>query len=90
MKGISYNKIAELLRELPVGESVSARGMYASPIPHETYHAITLIDSLCDLFAENNPAFKKHQFIKACGFEPWDEVVMGVPIKHGEVEVERI
>jgi hypothetical protein len=87
MKNISYNKIAELLRNKPIATlaNTSMGGFNPSMNPNG-YHAESLIDDFCDLFQENNPNFNKRRFIKACGFEPWDEVIMGIPVINEENE----
>lgn len=69
--------IAELLSSLTVVQvkTIPTQGKFS----HASYGAIVLVDSLCDLFAKSNPKFNKKQFISACGFKPWDKVIMGIP-----------
>lgn len=73
-----FRDVAKILNDLPVEASRGIRE-YSSPMPHPTYHAISLVESFCDLFAEHHPDFDKARFIEACGYEPWDQVIMGVP-----------
>ena len=70
--------IAEILNDMPCQESRGV-GTYASPITHATYHALSMVESFACLFAEMNPHFYRSKFITACGFEPWDELIMGQP-----------
>lgn len=81
-----YTALAELLAGLTVSE-VKTVGKYGGALTFPAYHAFALLDSLCDEFERDNPKFNKSLFLKACDFEPWDEVVMGVPLnKDGQPE----
>ena len=70
-----YEKIAKLFKIMPIVEMSSKSGTMVFP----WYHATALIDSFCDMFQEDNPKFDKEKFLKACDFEPWDKVIMGIP-----------
>jgi len=79
-----YKIISELLNELAVSEvkTLPPEGK----LSHLSYHAETLIDCLCDIFKQDNPNFNKHKFIEACGFEPWDTIIMGRPFMKEELD----
>jgi len=78
-----YNIIANLLSELAVAEVKTVPT--AGKLSHLSYHAETLIDCLCDIFEKDNPKFKKDKFIIACSFEPWCEIIMGIPFMKEEL-----
>ncbi len=75
-----YEKISNLLCHLHVGSLANTScGDFTQSLYTNGYHCETLIDSLCDLFVQDNPNFKRKKFIEACGFDAWKELVMGVP-----------
>lgn len=77
--------IAAVLDGLTV-EEVRGTRTYSSPIPHLTFDAYTLVEALCEMLAETNPRFDRKRFIEACGFKPWDELIMGQPFTKEELQ----
>ncbi len=64
-----YEKIASMLKDLTVGTLANtSMGGFTESINSHGYHCETLIDSLCNLFKDDNPRFNKEKFIEACGF----------------------
>jgi len=76
-----YKKIAEIFDGLSVVECASGPGK----LQDIWFHALTVVDCFCDLFEEDNPKFNKRLFIKKCGFEPWDKLIMGRPFNKDEL-----
>ena len=72
-----FKDIAEIFNDL----STAYLAPGPSLIKTDWFHAITVIDIFCDLLSESNPKFNRYKFIEACGYEPWDELINGVPFK---------
>ena len=68
-----YERVAAILKSLPTTPVRTGPGR----LPFDAYHAMSLIEAFCENFKAENPRFDKKLFITACGFEPWDELVMG-------------
>lgn len=87
MNGKDYARIAALFKDKPIGTLANTScGGFSRSMYENGYHCESLIDDFCDLFEAGNVAFNKKRFIEACGFEAWDELIMGMPIRKEKME----
>ncbi len=76
-----YEKVARLIKGLSVGTLANTScGGFTPSLNDHGFHCETLIDCFCDMFSSDYARFNKKKFIKACGFDPWDELINGFPI----------
>lgn len=76
-----YVKIADVFNSLVIGTLANTScGGFRPAMNSNGWHSETVVECFCDMFIKDNPKFDKKKFIKACGFETWDELVMGHPI----------
>jgi hypothetical protein len=80
-----YRQLAEFIGDLPTNEvqSVGRPGV----MPYAALHYFAFLDSLCEMFQEDNPRFNRETFLKACDAPYFDTVEMGVPciVEHHEI-----
>lgn len=71
-----FTKLAEVLKDLPTETVTTGPGkMY-----WDALHYFNLVDSLCLMFEEDNPNFKRKLFLDAIDCPFFTEVRMGVPV----------
>jgi len=87
-----FKKIAEFMKDVTVAETLPKQ--HQGKLSYLSIHYFSFMDSLCDMFKEDNPQFNRRQFLKAADCPYFDETRMGTPCEFrtckecGEIFVE--